>query len=227
MKKIISIIVPAYNEGGTITRVIEELLSLNIKGWKKQIIVVNDGSTDNTKTVVKKFFPKIIYHSHSSNLGKGQAIKSGLKYATGEVSIIQDADLEYLPADIPKLVNCYHKTKAVAVYGSRRLGEKRRGYFIYVLADKLANIFFSTFSGNNKITDIFTGYKLVKTSLLKKIDIKSKGFEVETEITHWLFKNGFSIKEVAISYNPRSFSKGKKLGLWKGFLLFYSAFRLR
>lgn len=222
----VSIVIPAYNEEKTIKKVLERLLSLRIGNFKKQIIVINDGSIDNTEKVLKPFFNKITYHKHSRNFGKGQAVRSALKYARGEITIIQDADMEYLPKDIPVLVNNYQNNKVAAVYGSRRLGAKRQGYLIYVLGDKLANIFFKLYY-QKQLTDIFTGYKLIKTSLLKKMELKSKGFEVEMEITNWLFENDYKIIEVPISYFPRTFKEGKKLSVFKAFMLFCSVFKFR
>lgn len=226
MDQSLSIIVPVYNEERTIQKVIKQLLDLKLKGWEKQIIVINDGSTDKTEEKLKKYSSRIIYDKNQLNIGKGRAIKTGLKHASGKVVIIQDADLEYNPKDILELIKHYDSKSSVAVYGSRRLGSKRKGYFFYVLGDSLANFLFS-FIFRQSTTDIFTGYKVVKTSLLKKMELKSKGFEVEMEVTKWLIKQGFKIKEVPISYNPRTFTQGKKLGLIKGFSLFCSIFKFR
>jgi len=225
-ERIVSILVPVFNEEATIEKVIQSLNKQKIPGWEKQVIVVNDGSTDNTESKLKKYLKKITYLSHENNYGKGVAIKSALRYAKGEVVIIQDADMEYLPKDILSLINGYNPADTVAVYGSRRLRTKRRGYPLYVTGDWLANFFFRIFF-REKLTDIFTGYKLVKTSLLKKMKLKSRGFEIEMEITDWLVKNKCKIIEVAISYNPRTFAKGKKLGLIKGMFLFLSVFKYK
>src|SRR3989344_1937309 len=226
IKRVVSIIVPVFNEETTIDQVIQTLTEQKIPGWFKQIIVVDDGSTAKTAKKLKKFLKKVTFLSHKNNIGKGGAIKTALKLAKGEIVIIQDADSEYSPKDILSLIKQYHPDNSAAVYGSRRLKTKRGGYPLYITGDWLANFFFRFFF-REKLTDIFTGYKLVKTFLLKKMKLKSRGFEIEMEITNWLVRNKWKITEVPISYNPRTFAKGKKLGIIKGSMLFLSVFKYK
>lgn len=226
---ILSIIVPVHNEHKTIKDILKKLSVLNLKNTKKQIIVIDDYSTDGSKEVIynlkktKKFEYDTIFHK--KNLGKGQAIKSGLDIATGDLILIQDADLEYDPQDIKYILNEYikssknGKSRKIAVYGNR--GRKRypqRGYH-YVLGamilTNLVNIIFGS-----KLKDLYTGYKLFHSDFLKNIDIASHGFEFEAEATIKLIKKGYEIVEVPISYHPRNRKDGKHINykdFFKGF----------
>lgn len=210
-KKLLSIIVPIFNEEETVKKVLASLQALKLSGWDKEIIVVNDGSRDETKRKILEFeaingLPlKTI--NHKRNMGKGRAIRSALRIARGEAIFIQDADLEYVPSDLPKLIKCY--SGANAVYGSRNLGNKDRGYKLFILGDcmltSLANLFFGS-----KLTDIFTGYKLIPTREMRLLSLTSNGFSVEMEITAKLLKKRIEIHEVPIKYFPRTFRQGKK-----------------
>lgn len=213
-----SIIVPVYNEKETIRKILKRVRDINLE---KEIIVVDDGSTDGTKRLLKNLSLKgfkIIYHPE--NRGKGAAIRTGLKHITGDVVIIQDADLEYDPKNYYRLIEPIVTGRSDVVYGSRILGRNKKASFIYYLGNKiltsLTNLLYHT-----KITDLYTGHKAFRSKILKNIDLKCKGFEFCSEVTAKISKQKYRIYEVPISYQPRSWKEGKKIswrdglvGLW-------------
>lgn len=227
MKKI-TIIVPAYNEelflGDLLSKLVD--ISLNKYNFTKEIIVVNDGSTDATLDIAKKFSNvKII---SQINKGKGAAVKTGISHATGEYILIQDADLEYDPNDIEFMVKCLLDNSNSAIYGSRILGaqKKQRNNFFLIskvkkqsLAAWLTNRFLSLLIlilYRKWITDPLTGYKLYPTQFLLTANVKTTGFETDHELTAKLIKSRIKIIEVPISYVPRSKAEGKKIGALDG-----------
>lgn len=222
----LSILIPAYNEEKTIADVLTSVSEQNYSGWEKEIIVIDDGSTDNSKGKIFAFAKasadkeNLRLISHNRNSGKGSAVKTGVEAATGDAVIVQDADLEYDPADIQLLLDALGDRKNLVVYGSRNLKPERRGYSHYVIGSKildwLVNLFFGT-----KLTDVYTCYKLFPAEVIKKINIESRGFELEMELTVKTLKLGYKIKEVPIHYYPRKFREGKKIrakdglkGIW-------------
>ncbi len=224
--KKLSIVIPCYNEENHITALVEKVLQSPIKD--KEIIVVDDCSTDNTRTVledkIKPLVSKIIYHE--KNGGKGAALRTGFKAATGDVVIIQDADLEYDPMEYPKVVNPIFEGKARVVYGSRFLNQKRKGY----LANRLANFVltkFSNFFTHQKLTDMETCYKAFKRDIIQSIDIHENRFGFEPEITAKISKKRIRIHEVPISYYPRTNEDGKKIGIKDGVRALYVIWRYR
>ncbi|MEO0089207.1 MAG: glycosyltransferase family 2 protein [candidate division WOR-3 bacterium] len=200
----VSIIVPVYNEEKTIEKVIVEIKKVPIE---KEIIVVDDGSSDRTKEILKNIEDiKTIFFD--KNQGKGSAIRAGLKLATGDIVIIQDADLEYNPFDYLKLLKPFLKYgENIAVYGSRFKGD---GKFLFL--SKLANIilnFFTNLFFSSKISDMETCYKVLPRKMILSLNLKSKRFEIEPEITAKLLKKKIKIIEVPISYQARK--AGKKI----------------
>lgn len=221
--KKISIIVPVYNEEATIADVIQRLHDADTCGWEKEIIIVDDGSRDASRRVLQEspHGEDLTVIAHEKNQGKGAAIRTGLAHARGDAVLVQDADLEYDPADIAGLLMAFdrHGRKAV-VYGSRELAPKRRGYPHYVLGVRILTAL-ANFIFGSSLTDIYTGYKLFPASVIKNMPIKSAGFEFEAEVTARLLAQGTPIVEVPIHYHPRSFREGKKIrfrdgviGLW-------------
>ncbi|MBI4087177.1 glycosyltransferase family 2 protein [Candidatus Kaiserbacteria bacterium] len=208
--KTLSIVVPVYNEAKTVNTVLERLGAVPMAGWEKEIIVVNDGSTDDTEEALAPYRSHITYIRHPENRGKGAAVRTATALATGDAVIIQDADLEYDPADIPALLAAFSKNSVHAVYGSRgqRVFESRRPHYVagVKLLTALANTCFKS-----RLSDIYTGYKLVRTDILKDLDLTSAGFEYEMEITARLLKRGHRIIEVPVRYTPRDFGEGKKI----------------
>jgi glycosyltransferase involved in cell wall biosynthesis len=219
----LSIIIPVFNEEKTIAKVIERVLDQDFNGYDKQIIVVDDGSTDKTgKEIEKLETEKFVFLSHSKNLGKGAAIKTALEHVTGDVVIVQDADMEYNPADINLLIKKLESSIDV-VYGSRELHPERRGYPHYVLGVRLLT-FLVNLRFKSKLTDVYTCYKLFPAHIIKSLDLKSNGFEIEMELTVKTLKKKYKIKEVAINYTPRKFVEGKKIRFRdaiKGVLTFF------
>lgn len=215
----LSIIIPCYNEQNTIL----ELLSLVKNNSYKdiEIIVVDDNSRDDTKKILyenKDLYDLLI--EHKINKGKGSAIRSGLEKITGEIVIIQDADLEYDPNDYPKLIKPFNDFQADVVFGSRFLANDghRVLYFWHMVANKLITLTSNIFSNLN-LTDIETGYKLFKSNILKDIKFTENKFGIEVEITHKIanFKPKLKIFEVGITYQGRTYQEGKKIGLKDAF----------
>ncbi len=207
----LSIIIPVYNERETILKILEKVKAVP---WEKEIIVVDDGSDDGTKTVLQHYSNKeTVKIYHSKNTGKGAAIRTGLIQVTGDIVIIQDADLEYDPEDYPRLLKPILTGKAEVVYGSRFLGEHKAMLFWHSLGNKLltliTNILFDT-----TLTDMETGYKVFKSDLIKEMKIKSNRFNFEPEITAKVLKGGHRVYEVPISYTGREYREGKKVS-WK------------
>jgi dolichol-phosphate mannosyltransferase len=209
----LSIIIPCYNEEKTIEALLEKVCQVPVE---KEIIVVDDGSSDRSPDLIRKFAEgkKIQVISHTRNYGKGKAFKSGLKAATGEVVIVQDADLEYDPQDFIPILDKFKSDGVNVVYGSRNLNkENRHSYFRYylggVVLTKIANLLFSS-----KLTDEPTCYKAFRRQIINNLNIGGDGFEWEPEITAKLLRAGHQIVEVPIRYSPRSFREGKKLS-WR------------
>ena len=219
----ISIIVPCYNEEEYISEVLKNI-NKQRKKYNLEIIVINDGSQDNTDKILrknKKIINKII--TKKKNEGKGSAIKTGLNYVTGEYTLIQDADLEYSPQDYEKLFNPIFEYNADAVYGSRFISNEPRRiiYFKNEIANKFLTYFCNLISGLN-LSDVEVGYKLIKTSILKKLNLKENSFGFEIEVTMKLAKKKCKIFEVGISYNGRTYDEGKKIQTIDGILaIFY------
>ncbi len=204
----LSIIIPVYNEKDFIEKLINLVKEIPVE---KEIIVVDDCSKDGTGEVIKKI-EGIKAISHDINKGKGSAIRTGLQYAKGEYTIIQDADLEYNPFDIPRLFDYAIKNSIYAVYGSRFKGKGKflpHSYFANRVLTMLTDILF----GGN-ISDMETCYKLVRTDLLRSLNLKSKRFEIEPEITSKLLRKKIKIHELPIRYKGRTESEGKKIH-WK------------
>ncbi len=224
MKKVfLSVIIPCFNESKTILNVIEKIYKQKLNVGI-EVIVIDDGSTDGSSEIIKNIRkPNFSYKLLSKNSGKGHAVKQGIKLAIGEYILIQDADLEYDPKDYKTLLNPIFEFNADVVYGSRFKGGSsiRLVYFVNALANKFLTFFFNCFSNLN-FTDIETGYKLIKRSLLKDINIKEKGFGIEIEITAKLTKLTNKFYEVGISYNGRTYDEGKKIGFKDGIRAFYA-----
>lgn len=216
----LSVVIPCYNEKDNIRTIVDDVLASPIEN--KEIIIVDDCSTDGTREVLEKeispLVSKIIYHK--VNQGKGASLRTGFKHATGEVVIVQDADLEYDPKEYPKVVEPIFDGKAEVVYGSRFLNKKRKGY----LANRLANRTLTSLSNmftHQKLTDMETCYKAFKREIIQSIDIKENRFGFEPEITSKIAKKGIKIMEVPISYYPRSLEEGKKIGIKDGLRAIY------
>jgi len=205
----VTILVPVYNEEKTLMSVLSEIEKLQID---KEIIVINDGSTDGTKEILGSLQNKDIrVIHHSENLGKGKAIQTGLRYSTGDVVAIQDADLEYRPSQIVELLKGFENPDVDAVYGSRFLKKNPNLYKRYLLGNKFLTFLINLFYGSS-YTDSYTCYKLIKRDVFQKLSLESSRFEIEAEISIKLKKIGARILEIPIDYSPRSIEEGKKIG---------------
>jgi glycosyltransferase involved in cell wall biosynthesis len=209
MKKL-SVIVPVYNEQKTIQVLLQRVIDEPLSGWTKEVIVVDDGSTDNTQAELQRWEKRCRVVYKPTNGGKGSAVQAGLAMAKGDVILIQDADLEYSPSDYPVLLEPFENPRVSIVYGSRFLGPHLSTMFVYELGNKFVT-FMTNFLYNTNITDMETGYKVFRRSVLSGITIRAKRFDFEPEFTAKVLKAGYQILEVPISYFGRKFSEGKKL----------------
>ncbi|MGI6681310.1 MAG: glycosyltransferase family 2 protein [Bdellovibrionota bacterium] len=218
----LSVIIPCYNEKTTIEEIVDAVKASPKKDL--EIIVVDDYSTDGTrdilKDVISKKVDKIIYHE--KNMGKGAALRTGFKEATGDMVVVQDADLEYDPAEYPNLVEPIESGKADVVFGSRFMGgmPHRVLYFWHCLGNKFLTLCSNMFSDLN-LTDMETCYKVFKREIIQNIEIKENRFGFEPEITAKVAKTGCRIYEVGISYHGRTYEEGKKIGWKDGFRAIY------
>jgi glycosyltransferase involved in cell wall biosynthesis len=218
-EKKISIIVPVYNEIATIEQILEKIENTAFCNLEKEIILVDDGSTDGSREFLKKLEAKYKIYYHSQNMGKGAALRTGFSYATGDLVVIQDADLEYDPQDYNDLVKLILNDQADVVYGSRLCGGKptRSFMFTHLLGNKVLT-FITNILYNTTLTDMETCYKAFKAEVIKNISIKSNRFDFEPEITAKVLKKGYRLYETPISYFGRNYTGGKKItcidGLW-------------
>jgi glycosyltransferase involved in cell wall biosynthesis len=213
----LSIIVPVYNEEATLERLLEKLVRLKlVNGAGKEIIIVNDDSRDGSETIAKGAIARypetsIKYARHETNSGKGMAIRTGLRLATGDYVVIQDADLEYEPEDLNPLLNYLMENEQKVVYGSRFLNREnkhssRMFYWGGQLVSWVASVLF-----RQRLTDEPTCYKMFDTALLKSVQLRCTGFEFCPEVTAKVSKLGYKIKELPVRYYPRSVGEGKKI----------------
>ncbi len=208
----LTILIPVYNEKKLLLEILKQVESVDF-GLEKEIILIDDSSTDGTKDLYAKIPYKVLYHQR--NMGKGAALRTGLMAATGDIIIIQDADLEYNPNDYKTLVNLISTNVSDVVYGSRLADTRNSGNFL--MLSYLANIFLSLMTRilyGVEITDMETCYKAFRAEIIKGISIKSNRFDFEPEITAKVLKKNVRFMEVPISYNARKNDEGKKIG-WK------------
>tara|TARA_Y100001935_G_C17276914_1_gene495177 strand:- start:420 stop:1121 length:702 start_codon:yes stop_codon:yes gene_type:complete len=226
----VSIVIPVYNESQTIFKILKKINK--IKKIKKEIIIINDGSTDNTKKIINEkcrgLFNKLI--SYKKNRGKGFACRKGLKHVTGKIVIIQDADLEYDPNDYKKLIRPILKNSSNIVYGSRVLkgGKRIRPKSVDVVIRLAANhflTFLSNLLNKQNLTDAHTCYKVFNSDLIKKIKLKEDGFNFCPEITAQFSKINENIYEVPINYYGRTHDQGKKIYFSDGIKAIYAILR--
>lgn len=215
----LSIIIPAYNEEKTVEKLLKQVIVLKLPVRWKEIIVVNDGSTDETLTILKKVkkLTKAFILINKKNGGKGSAVRAAIERAKGEYILIQDADLEYTPKDIRKLLHKLYTGESKVVYGTRlkrmpdfTRDERTLQFFIHYVGNKFLSLLTSALYAS-WITDMECCYKLFPKAALYGMHLQAKGFEFEPEITAKLLKKGYTISEVSIATNPRGYDEGKKL----------------
>ncbi|MFH0749605.1 MAG: glycosyltransferase family 2 protein [Candidatus Gottesmanbacteria bacterium] len=225
MKKL-SIIMPVYNEEKTIDEILKRVCEMKLPLWEKEIFVIDDGSNDGTREKLKKWekIVKVIYKE--KNEGKGSAISIGFSKATGDIILIQDADLEYSPSDYPILLSPFDNDKIDVVYGSRFLGAHLSTMFVYAQGNKFVT-FVTNILFNTNITDMETGFKVMRKHVIDGMTIHAKRFDMEPEITAKILKKGCQIYEVPISYFGRKFSDGKKLTWRDGIIALLTLIKYR
>ena len=225
----LSIIIPVYNEKETILKIIEKVNNVPLE---KELIVVDDGSTDGTEDILKNIQNKrlniqnlkIIFKE--KNEGKGSAISRGLKEITGDIVVIQDADMEYEPMDFMSLVKPIEEGSTKVVYGSRFLGKGSKSSLMFYLGGRLLSFMVSVLYGE-KITDEPTCYKVFKAEVIKSISLRCTRFEFCPEITAKVIKKGYKIIELPIRYNPRNIKEGKKIRLKDGISAVWTLLKYR
>ncbi len=224
----LSVVVPVYNERNTITEIIRRVRTVELPdGIEREIIVVDDGSTDGTRDVLRQLGDSTVrVVLQERNQGKGAALRTGFSHATGDYVLVQDADLEYDPNDWPRLLAPVLAGKARVVYGSRFTGERRNMLLLHWIGNRFLSLVTNVLY-NTTLSDMETCYKLVDRALIESLALQSNKFDIEPEITAKILKRGVRIYEVPISYTGREFSEGKKIDWTDGFGALWTLLKYR
>jgi len=225
----LSVIIPVYNEARFIDIVIKKVKSIKLPGdIAKEIIIINDASIDDTGKILEQYNNDSaikIFHQEK-NMGKSSAVRLGIEMSTGDIILIQDADLEYNPEDYPKLIEPIITHKSPVVYGSRFKGTIKRMHFVNRIANIVSNITLNLLY-STKVSDVNTGYKIFKRDVMNDIKLMSNNFTFETEITAKLLNRGYKIYEVPIGYDARSKKEGKKISWLKALQMYWGIIKYR
>lgn len=223
----LSVIIPVYNEQATLEEIIARVRAT---GLTHEIIVVDDGSTDNSPAILSRLQnsdrPSLHLLQHKQNRGKGAAMRTGLAAVTGDLVLVQDADLEYDPVDYSALLAPFAGPTVQVVYGSRNLRQNPQSSFAFYWGGRLLSWIANWLYGSH-ITDEATGYKIIKTDLLRDVGLETDGFEFCPEVTAKLLKRNVAIHEVPISYTPRSWDEGKKIQWYDGAIAIWTLIKYR
>jgi glycosyltransferase involved in cell wall biosynthesis len=222
----LSVVIPVFNEKETVA---ETVRRVQATGLASEIILVDDGSTDGTCEILRALEspPSVVVLTHEKNKGKGASLRTGFHRAAGDVILVQDADLEYNPVEYPALLEPIESGQADVVYGSRFLGSKRRvAMFWHMVANQLLTLA-TNILYNSILSDMETGYKVFRAALIKSIPLRANRFDFEPEITAKVLKRKARLFEIPISFNPREYSEGKKIGLADAFAAVWTLIKYR
>ncbi len=222
----LTVIIPVYNEEKTLEEIVRRVKAT---GLAHEILIVDDGSKDNTRSILAEMDGKegVRVILHERNQGKGAAVRTGIEAATGEIALIQDADLEYDPRDYPTLLRPMEEGIAEIVYGSRFLGGARRPILFWNMVANRILTFITNLFYNNILSDMETGYKVFRPERIRSIPLHARGFEFEPEFTAKVLKRKMRIYEVPISFNPRDYSDGKKIKMKDAFVAVWTLLKYR
>jgi glycosyltransferase involved in cell wall biosynthesis len=222
---LLSVVMPVYNERHTIEEIIRRVLAVPLR---IQLIVVDDHSTDGTRDILNKLKEELSFQLvlQPRNEGKGSALRRGVAAATGDILVIQDADLEYSPEEFPELIDLICTGRADVVYGSRFLGRHRVFLFTHYLGNRFLTLVTNVLY-NTMLTDMETCYKVMRIEVMRSMTLRSNSFAIEPELTAKIFKRGFRVYEVPITYDGRGYEEGKKIGWRDGVVALWALLRFR